>query len=327
MPRILVLSPLPAELLKVMLPAAAGQPDLDIETYGGEPGPGLVEAVRGADIIIGDFTFRLPIDAEVAEAAKGCRLIQQPSIGYQHIDPQATRRAGIPVANAGAANTVGVAEHAIMFMLCLLKKALYFHDKTARGEWGQEDAFSLGSFELMGKTLGIVGMGNIGKEVARRAKCFSCRMAYYDVKPLAREIEEELGVERMELDDLLRASDIVTLHVPLLPETTRLINRESLALMKPEAYLLNLARGEVVDEGALAEALAEGRLAGAGIDVFSQEPINKDSPLLRSDKVILSPHISGATNESRVRIMAVTIENVNRVLAGGKPLHVVNGVN
>ncbi|MBC7246265.1 MAG: hydroxyacid dehydrogenase [Actinobacteria bacterium] len=326
MARIVVLSPLPGEAVQGMFSEAGGRGDIVVEVYDGDPGPGLVEAVRGADVIIGDFTFRLPIDAAVAEAARGCRLIQQPSIGYQHIDIEATRRVGIPVANVGAANAVGVAEHAIMFMLCLLKRALYFHARTARGEWGQSDIFTLGMYELQGKTLGIIGMGNIGREVARRARSFGCSILYHDTRALPAEEERELGVEYAGLEDLLRASDIVTLHVPLTGETHHLIDRDRLALMKPGAYLLNLARGEVVDEEALAEALDEGRLAGAGLDVFGEEPVNPANPLLRSDKVILSPHVAGGTNESRVRMLQVTLDNVTRVLSGEKPRFVVNGV-
>ena len=326
MARIVVLAPLPEEVARGMLAGSTDREDVTIEVYTGDPGPGLVEAVRGADVIIGDFTFRLPIDAAAAEAARGCQLIQQPSIGYQHIDLEATRHAGIPVANVGAANAIGVAEQTIMFLLCLLKRALYFHARTASGEWAQQDIFTLGLQEAYGKTLGIVGMGHIGREVAVRAKSFGCRIVYYDVVPLPEDMESELGAERLELEELLQISDIVTLHVPLTPETTHLINRERLAAMKPGAYLLNLARGEAVDEAALAEALDEGRLAGAGIDVFTEEPVNPDNPLLKSDKVILSPHVSGGTNESRVRMLTITIENVSRVLSGEKPLYVVNGV-
>ncbi len=326
MAKVVVLSPLPEEAVKAMLSGMIEQVDVDVEVYAGDPGPGLEEAVRGADVIIGDFTFRLPIDERVAEAARGCKLIQQPSIGYQHIDLEATRQAGIPVANVGAANAIGVAEQAIMFMLCLLKKALYFHNKTARGEWGQQDVFTLGMFELHGKTVGIVGMGNIGREVAVRLRPFGCRIVYHDLVRLPEEREREMGVEFLELEELLRASDIVTLHVPLTPQTRHLIDAQKLGLMKPEAYLLNLARGEVVDEEALVRALEEGRLAGAGIDVFTREPVDPENPLLRSDKVILSPHVAGGTNESRVRMLQVTIENVMRVLSGEKPRFVVNGV-
>ncbi len=326
MARIVVLAPIPEEAVRGMVSQAGGGEAIEVSVYAGEPGKGLEEAVRGADIIIGDFTFRLPIDARVAEAARGCRLIQQPSIGYQHIDLEATRKAGIPVANVGAANAIGVAEQAMMFMLCLLKRALYFHSKTARGEWGQPDIFTLGMYELYGKTLGIVGMGHIGREVAARAKSFGCRIVYHDLRPLSPDEEMELGAERMELEDLLRVSDIVSLHVPLTPQTRHMIDAGRLALMKPDAYLLNLARGEVVDEEALAAALAEGRLAGAGIDVFTREPVDPGNPLLSSEKVILSPHIAGGTNESRVRMLQVTMENIARVLSGQKPLYVVNGV-
>lgn len=325
MARIVVLAPIPEEAVKGMVSQSAGGEDIEVFAYAGDPGEGLEEAVRGADIIVGDFTFRLPIDARTAEAARGCRLIQQPSIGYQHIDLEATRRAGIPVANVGAANAIGVAEQAIMFMLCLLKRALYFHAKTARGEWGQEDIFTLGMRELHGKAVGIVGMGHIGREVATRARAFGCRILYYDLKPLSPNEEEELGAEGMGLEELLCASDIVSLHVPLTPETRHLIDAERLALMKRDAYLLNLARGEVVDEEALASALGEGRLAGAGIDVFAREPVDPGNPLLSSDKVILSPHIAGGTDESRVRMLQVTMENISRVLSGKKPLYVVNG--
>lgn len=326
MKKIVVLAPLPEEVARGMFAAAAGRDDVSIEVYAGQPGPDLVDAVRGADVIVGDFTFRLPVDAAMAEAARGCLLIQQPSIGYQHIDLEATRLAGVPVANVGAANAVGVAEHAVMFMLCLLKRALYFHARTIRGEWAQQEIFTLGLAELQGKTLGIVGMGNIGREVAVRAKAFGCRIVYSDMAPLPAEKASELGAERLDLEELLREADIVTLHVPLTPETASLIDREKLAMMKPGAFLLNLARGEVVDEAALAEALEEGRLAGAGIDVFSREPVDPSNPLLASDKVILSPHVSGGTNESRVRMLAITVDNVNRVLSGEKPLYVVNGV-
>ncbi|MBC7231114.1 MAG: hydroxyacid dehydrogenase [Actinobacteria bacterium] len=326
MAKIVVLAPIPEEMVKAMVSQNATGVEVEVAVYDGEPGEGLEEAVRGADIIIGDFTFRLPVDARTAEAARGCRLIQQPSIGYQHIDLEATRQAGIPVANVGAANAVGVAEQAMMFMLCLLKRALYFHAKTARGEWGQPDIFTLGMYELHGKTLGIVGMGHIGREVAARARAFGCRIVYHDLVPLSPEEERELGVEGMELEELLRVSDIVSLHVPLTPQTRHMIDAERLSLMKPEAHLLNLARGEVVDEEALAAALAEGRLAGAGIDVFAREPVDPANPLLSSDRVILSPHIAGGTNESRVRMLQVTMENIARVLSGEKPLYVVNGV-
>ncbi len=324
--KVVVLAPLPAVMFEALLGATPETADVEVAVYDGEPGPGLVEAVRGATVIVGDFTFRLGIDAEVAEAARGCRLIQQPTIGYQHIDLEATRAAGIPVANVGAANAIGVAEQAIMFALMLLKKAVYFHQCTAEGAWVQAEIFTLGLNELAGKVMGVVGMGHIGRLVAKLAGAFGCSVAYYDPIGLPPEAEEEMGAGRMELDDLLRIADIVTLHTPLTPETSHLINAERLALMKPSAFLINTARGEVVDEAALAAALEEGRLAGAGIDVFTDEPVNPDNPLLKSDKVVLSPHVAGGTNESKARMIQVSMENLLRVLKGEKPLFVVNGV-
>ncbi len=325
-PKVVILSPLPVEAVKAMLGAEIDAEEVELEAYTGDSVEGLAQTVRGAQVIIGDFTFRLPMDASVAEAAKGCLLVQQPSIGYQHIDLEAFRERGIPVANVGAANVIGVAEHTIMLILCLLKKALYFHQKTAQGVWSQSEIFTLGTSELHGKVLGIVGMGHIGQEVAARAQPFGCRIIYYDPVALAPQREVELGLERVDLEELLALSDIVTLHVPLNPQTRHLINEERISKMKPGAYLINTARGEVVDEAALAKALEEGHLAGAGIDVFAEEPVNPDNPLLKSDKVMLSPHIAGGTNESRVRMVQVTAENVLRVLRGEKPLYVVNGV-
>lgn len=324
--RVIVLAPLPAAMFESVLGSTPETSGIEVVVYDGGPGPGLVEAVRGAAVIVGDFTFRLGIDAAAAEAARGCRLIQQPSIGYQHIDLEATRAAGIPVANAGAANAIGVAEQVIMFALCLLKKALYFHGRTAEGTWAQPEIFTLGLNELDGKVLGIVGMGHIGREVAKRARPFGCRIVYYDPIGLDPGEEAESGVEREELEGLLRTADIVTLHTPLTQETRHLIDAGRLALMKPSAYLINTARGEVVDEAALADALDAGRLAGAGLDVFSEEPVSPDNPLLKSDKVMLSPHLAGGTNESRARIFQVSLDNLLRALKGEKPLYVVNGV-
>ena len=324
--KVVVLAPLPAAMFEALLGATPETAGVEVAVYDGEPGPGLVDAVRGATAIVGDFTFRLGIDAEVAEAARGCRLIQQPTIGYQHIDLEATRAAGIPVANVGAANATGVAEQAIMFALMLLKKAVYFHRRTTEGAWVQDEIFTLGLNELAGKAVGIVGMGHIGRQVAGLAGAFGCSVTYYDPIGLSPGQEAELGAERLELEDLLRTADIVTLHTPLTPGTRHLIDAERLSLMKPSAFLINTARGEVVDEAALAAALDEGRLAGAGLDVFTEEPVDPGNPLLKSEKVVLSPHVAGGTNESKARMIQVSMENLLRALRGEKPLFVINGV-
>ena len=328
--KILVLSPLPQVLVKALFDAKISQsahaPEIEIETYEGSSRSDLLEAVAGADVIIGDYTFNTEMDAELMEAAAPCLLIQQPSVGYQHIDVDAAARAGIPVANVAGANSIGVAEHTIMCALMLLKKLMMQHEKTKAGEWAQDEMATHGVFELYGKTLGIIGMGRIGQEVARRAKAFGCGMVYYDINELSPEKEAEYGVQSRTLDALLAEADVVTLHAPLTPETEGMLGAERLAMMKPGAVLVNVARGGLVDEQALADALSEGRLAGAAIDVFSVEPVSADNPLLGAPNTILTPHTAGATNESRLRIIGVAMDNVAGVLEGTVPQFILNGV-
>ncbi|HEY5494454.1 MAG TPA: 2-hydroxyacid dehydrogenase [Candidatus Anoxymicrobiaceae bacterium] len=328
--KILVLSPLPEALVQALFDAKLAESaeplEVDIQTYAGSSRQDLLEAVAGADVIIGDYTFNTELDEEVLSAAAPCLLVQQPSVGYQHIDVEAAARVGIPVANVAGANAIGVAEHTVMAALALLKKLMMQHEKTRAGVWAQDEMATYGVFELSGKTLGIIGMGQIGQEVALRAKAFGCNMIYYDIKPLAPERATELGVAQVGLDQLLAQSDVVSLHAPLTPETEGMLNVERLGMMKQGAVLVNVARGGLVDEEALAKALEEGRLAGAAVDVFSEEPVTGDNPLLLAPNTILTPHTAGATNESRFRIIGVAMENVAAVLEGRLPGFIVNGV-
>lgn len=328
--RILVLSPLPALLVEALfnarVPEGAAKPEIEVEAYAGSTRADLLEAAGRADVIIGDYTFSIGLDAEALAAAAPCLLVQQPSVGYQHIDIEAAAREGIPVANVAGANSIAVAEHTVMAVLALLKKLMVQHEKTKAGEWAQDEMANYGVFELYGKTLGIIGMGRIGQEVAQRARPFGCTIVYYDINPLAPEREEELGASARALDALLAEADVVTLHAPLTPGTENMLNAEMIALMKPAAVLVNVARGGLVDERALADALIEGRLAGAALDVFSEEPVGPDNPLLATPNTILTPHTAGATNESRLRIIGGALDNIARVLEGMAPIDVVNGV-
>lgn len=328
--RIVVLSPLPEALIKVLFDARAAESEaageVEVSAYTGSTKDELLEAVREASVIIGDYTFNTEMDADVMRAAEGCLLIQQPSVGYQHIDIDAAAEAGIPVANVAGANAIAVAEHTIMAALMLLKKLVMQHEKTRASEWAQDEMATHGVFELYGKTIGIIGMGRIGREVAVRARPFGCAMVYYDVVRLPVEDEQELGVSARGLDELLAEADVVTLHAPLTPETEGMLNEERLAMMKPGAVLVNVARGGLVDESALAAALAEGRLAGAAVDVFSEEPVAASNPLLSAPNTVLTPHTAGATNESRLRIIGVAMDNVTAVLEGRAPEFIVNGV-
>jgi phosphoglycerate dehydrogenase-like enzyme len=188
------------------------------------------------------------------------------------------------------------------------------------GRWRQP-VTGFNTFEVAGKTLGLVGAGNIGRKVARRLAAFECSVVYYDVVP-APDIEKDLGARRVSLDELLREADIITLHLPLMRETRGLIGRQQLGMMKPTTVLLNTSRGEIVDEGALIEALREGRIAGAGLDVFGKEPIAPDNPLLQLDNVVLSPHTAGHAYEGWFRRSRFAWENIQRVAAGQAPLSV-----
>jgi len=327
--KVLILSPLPEDAAKMLIAAKVSTSELEgvsIVTYKGAQRSDLIHAVADADVIIGDYTNNVAMDADVMRAAKRCILIQQPSTGYQHIDADAAAKEGIPVANAGSSNTFAVAEHTLMLILACLKKLMLANEKTKQAQWAQDEMPLYGVFELWGKTLGIIGMGRIGKEVARRAKPFGPRLIYSDVNRLTPELERSLDLTYRSLDEVIAESDVITIHTPLSPQTESLINAERIAKMKPSAIIINVSRGAIVDEAALAKALKEKRIQGAGLDVFAEEPINAKNPLLDAPNVILTPHIAGATNESRARIIEMTIDNVVSVLRGQEPINIVNGV-
>jgi phosphoglycerate dehydrogenase-like enzyme len=256
-------------------------------------------------------------------AAPKLRLVQLLSAGYDRVDVEAARKAGVPVANNGGANAVAVAEHTLMLMLAVEKKLVRFHNDLVAGQWRTGDHPEFRAFELAGKTLGIVGLGNIGKKVARRARAFDMAVRYYDVARLSEEQEDALGVRFVLFAELLRTADVVSLHVPLDDSTRGMIGADQLALMKPGAILINTCRGPVVDEAALHRALAEGRLAGAGLDVFAEEPLVRDHPLLALPNVTLTPHSAGPTWENWAARFRNGFDNIQRVAAGGRPLWVV----
>ena len=334
MPRFVVvsMSPLPEALVRSFFAPFLEGTDIELEVVGvyGKSREEVKEALRRADVVIGDYTFHMKIDRELCEAMEKVRLIQQPSTGYDHIDIEACREKGIPVANAGGANAASVAEYTIMVALALLKRLVMAHERTRRGEWPQWELMDLGTYDLLGKTWGIIGLGRIGREVARRLSGWGVRILYYDKRRLPGEEEEELGVEYRSLRRLLRESDIVSIHVPLTPETRGMIGERELRTMKPTAVLINPSRGEIVDEEALARALREKWIAGAAIDVYSREPPGPDHPLIRLARedpnvnIIVTPHIAGANTDARRRIIAFSVENILRVLRGEKPLAVVN---
>ncbi len=325
-PIVLSLAPLPAELVKAFILQTPGVPEFEMVAGSGMSDAELKEAAARADVILGDYTFKRGITAEVVAAARGVKLIQQPSVGYQHIDVEACTAARIPVANTAGANTDSVAEHTVAWGLCLLKNLFAANRATRQGRWEQ---MTLKPAELRGKVWGIVGFGRIGRAVAERLRPFAPgRILYYDAVRPDQETEKALGAEYCGLVELLGLSDIVSLHAPLTDATRGMIDAEALGMMKQGAFLINVARAELVDEAALARALAEGRLAGAGVDVFSREPISADNPLLQveSDRLLLSPHVAGVSNEEAGRIITMAAANIARVLKGEAPESLVNNV-
>ncbi len=325
------MSPLPEQLIKAFfMPFLEGK-DLEIEVIGvfGKPKHEILEALKKADVVLGDYSFQMKIDRELCKAMENVKLVQQPSTGFDHIDIEACKEKRIPVANAGGSNSVSVAEYTIMAALALLKRLTYAHNRMSRGEWPQWELMDLGTYDLYGKTWGIIGLGRIGREVARRLQGWDVKLIYYD-KYRNEEAEKSLNVEFRTLRRLLREADIVSLHVPLTNETRKMISERELRSMKPNALLINPSRGELVDEEALAIALKERWIAGAAIDVYSKEPPDKDHPLLKlvqedpSINLVLTPHIAGANTDARQRIVQFSVENVLRVLLGGQPQAVVN---
>ena len=277
------------------------------------------EALGEASYLVG-FVDGL-VTEDLYRAARKLKLIQLLSAGYDRADLAAARRAGVPIANNGGANAVAVAEHALMLMLAVCRRLPLQHANVSRGRWRGNEPPQV--HELRGRTLGIVGLGTIGKKTARLARAFGMTVQYYDTARLTEDAEDALGVRFRLLGEILRSSDIVSLHMPLSPITRHLIGAREIALLKPTAVFINTSRGPVVDEAALTEALSEGRIAGAGLDVFDQEPPDANNPLFSLDNVVLTAHLAGPTVESAPARLRNAFDNVERVERGEPPLWVI----
>lgn len=263
------------------------------------------------------------MDDAFYKAAPNLRLVQLLSAGYDRCDIEAARRAGVPISNNGGANSTAVAEHALLLMLAVCRRVVWQHANVAAGRWRGNNVADVRLFELKGRTLGIVGLGSIGKKTARLAQAFGMTVQYYDVLRLSEERADDLGVRFALLDELLKTSDIVSLHVPLLAETRHMIGAAQLKMMKPTAYLINTCRGPVVDEAALIEALTNGTIAGAGLDVFDREPPPVDNALFALPNVTLTAHFAGPTYDNQYTRFRNAFDNCQRVIRGEPPLWVI----
>ena len=280
------------------------------------------EAIQDADFLCG-FISPLSTEALVRAASNRLKLVQLMSVGYDRFNLDGARAAKLPVAVNGGANAIAVAEHAIMMMLATLKRAHELDAAVRSGGWRSAATGSDRVYELWRSTVGIVGMGRIGQEVAARLAGWEANIVYYDPFRLEPAREAELGARYVELDELLRTADVVTVHVPLNAQTRNLIDAESLSIMKSTAVIVNTARGGLIDEEALVAALREGRILGAGLDVLSEEPPRPDHPIFELKNVILTPHTAGPTWQSFPRRFANCFANIERVQRGEKPLWVV----
>src|SRR6266542_4313653 len=257
--------------------------------------PEFYEAAPHAEFYLG---LARQMGGEFFRSAPKLRLVQLLSAGYDHVDVEAARKAGVPVSNNGGANAIAVAEHTIMLMLAVQKRLVRFHNDVVAGRWRAGDPNDSRIYELAGKTLGIVGLGNIGKKVARRAAAFDMTVRYYDIVRPTEDQEDALGARFVLFEELLRTSDVVSLHVPLTDRTRNLMGADELATMKRSAILVNTCRGPVMDEDALHRALTQGQIAGAGLDVLVDEPPVTNHPLFALPNVTLTPHSAGPTWEN-----------------------------
>lgn len=282
------------------------------------PREDLLELVAGSDAVLTLLGDR--VDEELLDAAgPQLRCVANVAVGYDNVDVEAAERRGVVVTN-----TPGVLDDATadltMALILAATRRITEGDRLVRSgrEWNWGMGFMLGS-SLQGRLLGIVGLGGIGKWVAQRARAFGMEIAYHQRNPAQAEVEAALGAKQMPLERLLAEADVISLHCPLTPETHHLIGAAELEAMKPSAVLINAARGPIVHEAALAEALAEGKIAAAGLDVYEHEPL-VEPRLLELDNVVLSPHLGSATVETRTAMAELAARNAISVLSGQGPL-------
>ena len=265
------------------------------------------------------------IDSEIIDAAKNLKAISTYSVGYDHVDIKHARKRGIVISYTPEVLTRATADLTIAIILALLRRVTEGDNVIRRNKWkavfGPYDF--LGN-DLYGKTLGIFGMGRIGKAVAKRAIGFEMNVLYNSKHKLPKSEEKNIGVKYVSLNRLFQESDIISIHVPYTKETHEIVNLQLFKRMKPTAFLINTARGKIISEKDLIFALKTKIIAGAALDVFQKEPINKKHPLVKMKNVVLTPHIGSSTEETRRKMAEITVENLILSLSGKKPVYGVN---
>ncbi len=273
----------------------------------------LLDRIRGAEAIV-NIRSSVMFGPEVFAHVPELRVLSLWGTGTDHVDLEAANRSGVVVTNTPGVSAVAMAEHALLLMLSVARDIPRLDARTRKGAWPRGFVT-----QLHGKTLGVVGLGAIGLQTARIAKGIGMQVIAW-TRTLAGKPIEDLGLEMVTLDDLYRRSDVVSLHVRLTPQTTGMVGRRELALMKDSAILVNTARGAVVDENALLDALRDGTIRGAGLDVFEQEPLPHNHPLCRQTNVVMTPHSGGVTAEALERGLQMAVDNTFAALSG-EPQH------
>jgi glyoxylate reductase len=285
------------------------------------PREALLELVRGVDGLITLLTDR--VDGPLLAASPSLRAVSNVAVGYDNIDVPACTARRIPVGNTPGVLTETTADFAFALLMGLARRVAEADAYVRAGRWRTWSPTLLLGSDIYGATLGLVGLGQIGAAVARRARGFGMRVLYVN-RHARPELEAELGLQRVDKATLLAESDFLSLHVPLNSETRHWLGRAELAAIKPGAMLINTARGPVVDQAALAEALAQGKLGGAALDVTDPEPLPLDSPLLKLPNVLIAPHIASASHATRGLMASMAVDNLLAALDGRRPPHCVN---
>jgi D-3-phosphoglycerate dehydrogenase len=280
----------------------------------------IIEAARDADAIL---TVGSKMTRSVMEQLPKCQVIVRYGIGYDTIDVNAATDNNILVVNIPDFCFEEVSNHAIAILLACAKKVVTLNNMVKQGRWMEAKAAQAPMVSIHGQTLGIAGCGNIGRTTARKAQCFGLKILGYDPY-VDKSLAEEHGITLVSLPELLKGSDFISLHTALNKETWHIIGEKEFRQMKPTAYIINTARGSVIDEKALIKALREKRIAGAGLDVFEQEPIDPDNPLLKMDNVIVLPHSASYSDVAFKRLRTCVGQEAARVLSGRWPKNVVN---
>ncbi len=316
-PIVFVPRPLPAPALELLSSAC------EVRSYPQDaaiPVSQLAEECRHAE---GILVNSARVSKEVLLAAPKLRAISNCGVGYDNIDVEACNQRRIPITNTAGSLEETTADLAFTLLLATARRAIEADIYVREGRWDRWQWGLLHGLEVHHKTLGLLGFGGIGQPMARRGRGFSMRILYFARHRLADSTERELHAQYADLETLLRESDFLSLHVPLTPETRHVIDGKALSLMKNTAVLVNTARGPVVDEKALVEALKSRKIAGAGLDVFEGEP-HVDADLLSLNNVVLAPHIGSATAETRLNMAMLAVRNLLAMLAGQRPQNVVN---